>query len=406
MASILDYGAGAGEGLEVLLERLMKEKALSQRQTQLEETTRSNKASEGLRGREIEEMGSYRRSQQDMLNEERRRQNEDRDLNRVRQTLNLQPIGAAIDPATKAKQVEAGASPANFFSPILPGLSTPEGDKPEQEGESYWRGTPEQIRLEHQSNSIQDKDYTVDGKHVLGTFDPRTGHRATGAGEDITATAQPWEKPPSPDRVLIQTEGGYMPRPDATNIIRGGGQVPLPTTGTTRTMQEGAKMLAGTIPTIAEDAQALDKAGLFGPVMSRVRDMAVKMGTVQALASDDLDAQQAALISFANAIQSDPNLATDRLAGKFATELGLLASGAGRVHGGARGGGSIQMIDYLKGLLSGTSTLPMFLGRLDALGMYMNKYAGGPGGAAPKPEGGEADDIYQQYLSRTRKPGG
>lgn len=254
----------------------------------------------------------------------------------------------------------------------------------------------------------------------VGNSLPATRHPDTGAimyrGQDVTTrpgSDKPWATVhETPLFTPIQTGDTYAAfnrrGTTATPVTTGPNSPPLPapTTTATRTMKEGAGMMNRIIPTISQDAETLDKIGLFGPVMSRIRDAATKLGTVQMLSSPDLDQQQAALISFGNAISTDPALAADRLSGKFATELGLLASGAGRVHGGARGGGSIQMIDYLKGLLSASGTLPMFQGRLDALSTYMNDYAQGPPIAGqtpqtPAPQAGppkmSAEDLIKKY---------
>lgn len=143
----------------------------------------------------------------------------------------------------------------------------------------------------------------------------------------------------------------------------------------TATIMNGAKMLLPSIPTLRQQAMELNKRGLFGPMMSRVRDYGAKIGTI-----GDPNQVQSSFEDFDNAIKNDPriNSSGDRLVGDFLANLGLMASGAGRVHGGARGGGSIQMIQYMKSLLSSSSTLEMFQGRLDALERKMKEYAAGP----------------------------
>lgn len=134
-------------------------------------------------------------------------------------------------------------------------------------------------------------------------------------------------------------------------------------TTSTKTMMEGAKMVLPHIGVLRDQATALDKAGLFGPIMSRVRDIAAKAGTIEELETG---------------LSRDPTLQKDKITGQFATNLGLMASGAARVHGGARGGGNSTMLEYMKGLLSADSTLPMFLGRMDGVQDYMEGYAAGP----------------------------
>lgn len=131
----------------------------------------------------------------------------------------------------------------------------------------------------------------------------------------------------------------------------------------TRAMMEGAQMMEPHIAQVADEASTLDQAGLFGPMMSRVRSALAQAGTID---------------EFTNLVSSDPELNRDPQVGRFATSLGLLASGLGRVHGGARGGSSPQMYNNFKALLSDAGTLPMFIGRLQGADDYMAGYAQGP----------------------------
>ena len=144
-------------------------------------------------------------------------------------------------------------------------------------------------------------------------------------------------------------------------------------TNQTKTMMEGARMLLPHVGELRQQALALEKNNMFGPVMSRIRNLAAKLGT-----TGTPEQVQASLDEFARAITNDPQLSNDAMVGQFATSLGLMASGMGRVHGGARGGGSIQMINYLKNLLSADSSLSMFNGRLNSVESYLKGYAAGP----------------------------
>jgi hypothetical protein len=80
------------------------------------------------------------------------------------------------------------------------------------------------------------------GMKVGDVFDPllnpRTG-RYSYRGVDVTNGIEHYEKPPAPDRVLIQTGDGYMRRTDAAAQLGEGKNVPLATTNSTRTMEEG-----------------------------------------------------------------------------------------------------------------------------------------------------------------------
>jgi hypothetical protein len=176
--------------------------------------------------------------------------------------------------------------------------------------------------------------------------------------------------------------------PDLSNVRK--------VTGQTLSMQEGAKMLLPHIGEVQQQAQTLDEVGLFGPMMSRVTALAAKYGTVKMLNSSDLDEQQRAMNQLGEAISSDPELANDRRVGRFTSSLGLLMTGAARVHGGSRGGGSPQMLQHFKAMLGANATLPMFLGKLDGLNDFISGYAKGPGGqgAAAVPTAPEKGFIY------------
>ena len=89
----------------------------------------------------------------------------------------------------------------------------------------------------------------------------------------------------------------------------------------------------------------------------------------------------------ANELATDPQ--TARLIGQFQTDVGLLRTATARAHGGARGGGSPQMLEHMKEIISATGDLPTFLGNLDALNGWMQDYANMvPALASPNSGGG------------------
>lgn len=348
MAPLQALGAGAAEGLDTVLQRML----LEERQKEVE---RSNQADEGLRQQTLtqnapaaqaltDERRSSIAARQSALDQQGKEE-------KAAQDLLADPN---LDPKVRAFLGLRRAIPRGETIP--PELVAPKTSRAEVKTVMY------------------------KGKPVDANYDPEA-RTYTYQGQDITKDVGHYEKPPAPDRVLIQTGDGYVPRVDATKTIKEGGTVPLATTTATRTMSEGAKMLEPHIANLQAQAEQLDKAGLFGPVMSRVRDIANKVGTVDA---------------FAQALEDDPEINKDKAAGQFATSLGLLASGAGRVHGGARGGSNVQMYNNFKALLSDSGTLDLFKGRLAGLDEYMQGYAKGPGGAT-KPGGTGAAPKRRVY---------
>lgn len=122
----------------------------------------------------------------------------------------------------------------------------------------------------------------------------------------------------------------------------------------TRAMASMAREILPNIKRIREEAAAIDAAGLMGPVGSRWREFVT--GTLHA-----------------NELATDTE--TARLLGKFQTDIGLLRTATARAHGGARGGGSPQMLQHMKEIIGAQGDLPSFLGNMDALDSWMQDYA-------------------------------
>lgn len=378
MASLLDFGGGASEGLDTVLARMLLE-------ARQQETQRSNQADEKLRGRGIDEAAASRDLAQRGLQQSQAATEEDRAADNVRGILAMRPAGREVTPQQYKYETNHGA-PDDFF---LKERKYPEDFVgPTEDDRDTEKITFQGVRTPGGSpESSQMKTVLYKGKPVDASYNPRD-QSLTYQGQDITKDASHYEEPKTPQ--FLQSGSGYITKEEAARMTAQGKEVPLATTSSTRTMSEGAQMLAPHIKAIGEQAQALDKAGLFGPVMSRVRDILSKVGTIQ---------------EFDDAVSSDPELNKDKMVGKFATTLGLLASGAGRVHGGARGGGSTQMLQYFKNMLSDSSTLEMFMGRIEGVDDYMQGYAAGPPGSKPStgaPAAAPAgDSAYDRYLKRT-----
>ncbi len=203
------------------------------------------------------------------------------------------------------------------------------------------------------SQPFKVKDPNDPTQEIQMSFNLRTGQSRKLTADDQVITGD-ISKPLSGSAAANSSSGGQL-------------------TQQTKAMMEGSKMLYPHIAELRKQAADLDKRGLFGPVMSRVRDIAAKVGTTGDPGKVAQDFQ-----NLATSITSDRNMPNDAAVGQFLTTLGLVASGAGRVHGGARGGGSIQMVNYMKSLLSSDSTLSMFNGRLNGLDSFIKGYAAGP----------------------------
>lgn len=368
-------GAGAAEGLDTLLTRIM-------RQQQVDEQARHDQATEALQGRSLDQNDQVRQALADLRNAQ---------------------IQGIQDKATEAARVRTNedalindpATPDNVKQYIKLRRAVPPGEQV-----PYQLIVPKQTPPKSLQTHFGDIDLTDNGvpKHLKNvpfqvnpvdgslTFagqqiDPRNVHGVV--SPSMLAAGLQWD--PAQGLVINKPAGTAKP------VIGPDGQPLQPDlTSSTRTMKEGAQALLPHIKDVSAQADALDKAGLFGPAMSRIRQIASKVGTLD---------------EFYDAVASDPQLSNDERVGRFATSLGLLATGAGRVHGGARGGGSPQMYQHFKDMLSDTGTLNMFKGRLGAVDDFMQGYAnmGKPNGSTQPPA---ADFVWDSATGTLKKPGG
>jgi hypothetical protein len=398
--SLLAMGAGAGQGLEDLISQDMQQELLNQRALALQETQRSHMEDERLKGRQIDETAATRRALEAETSREHDLLEANRQRDDARARLGMLPMGTTVTPQEEADFIGKGAAVGGQFShqpayqPEEQGPAVPSGP---QRGENVtqFRGTPTELAASARDQRMND---ALAARDALGWANY----------ERLQS-----KEPPESNQV-VQSGQGYFRVPKqggaATPVMGPDGQpLGLATTTPTRTMAEGAKMVKPQITRTLADAGELDRRGLFGPFMGRVREIATKIGTVDGLDSPDLDQQQHAMDALGQAIKSDPQLASDEVAGRFAARLGLLMTAAARVHGGARGGGSPQMLEHFKDILGGSSTLPLFRGKMQALDDVMTDYMGGGGGGGSQPGGGGGgapDLIYDPVTKTFKRPGG
>lgn len=413
---LLGAGAGAAEGLDTVLARMIQKAKFDQETAALHENMRKNRAEEDFRTKQLGEMTRMRDSEDaakaaDLKSKEAERLSKETDRRLGMMNINDLVPDDLVSDATKTGVPQ---SLFNFSPDNLVEMNPHESAR--------WRGTFDQnLKLQQEANKekqqpvstqvhtrvITDPSLAKDlgvavNSPVDAAFDPKA-QTFSYRGKDITAGSGHYEKPATPDRVLIQSGDSYMPRSEALRTLGQGGDVPLATTSATRQMQEGAKMLLPEVGHLSSLAEELDKRGMFGPLASRLRGYLTKYGTM--LDSNDRDTQQRGLMAMGDEIRSDPSLNSDELAGEFASSLGLLATGAGRVHGGSRGGGSPMMLEHFKDLLGSNGTLSMFKGRLKGLTNYLNGYAAGPPSDKKGVQSGGKDpfDLLYDSLYGTKK---
>lgn len=199
----------------------------------------------------------------------------------------------------------------------------------------------------------------------------------TSAPTTVPTSAAPTGQTPNqvPNQVPTPTRPKSEPLP--TGLTKPGAKPNVDITTQTKTMMEGAKTLLPQVPKLMALAKQLDDNNMFGVVGSRLRTYATKIGTV-GNSDYDIDKTVNNLNNIAGEMLADPVLNSDELVGQFTMALSLMSSAMGRVHGGARGGGSIEMIKYMKNALSDLSSYKMFKGRLEIVEDYLKEYAAGP----------------------------
>jgi hypothetical protein len=135
------------------------------------------------------------------------------------------------------------------------------------------------------------------------------------------------------------------------------------------TRRNVARTIEPKIEAVKEMAKQIDQMGLTGTLGGRWR----KIVSGETAASD----------------LTDLTPAQKQLVGKFATEAsGLLLSGIAMAHGGARGGGSPQLLEQIKQYLDpGNKDLNVYLGNLDGAKEFIHGYAT-MGTQAPRKTGG------------------
>lgn len=104
---VLDLGAGAADGLETLLARMLEEDRFA-------ETQRSNQADEAYRGDSLRINEGIRREQQKANTINQQRLDQDRDHNRTVRTVSMRPIGATVSPQEMEREVAAGTPEALY----------------------------------------------------------------------------------------------------------------------------------------------------------------------------------------------------------------------------------------------------------------------------------------------------
>ena len=191
--------------------------------------------------------------------------------------------------------------------------------------------------------------------------------------EDLVGWMNQYTKDPAmADKMIAGRPDAKALKLAVTNgLIKSGVNV-TQLTNQSKFMRESAQSILPMIDKVQTLGQQIDQMGLMGTVGGRERRLAA--GESAAASLMGLTPEQRKTV------------------GEFASAAGLLNSGVARAHGGARGGGSIQMIEQMEKLLDAKNKdLPTYLGALQGARDWMQNYADMGGKITT---GGAADFVW------------
>lgn len=263
MASILAAGAGASKGLQDYLVQMLRER-------QMDEEVRSNKAREGLSGRQIDETAAYRRDQQESTNLAREQMHQDRQsrsqnmmTDNMRAALDDLMPGVQVSPTTRELSLRSGAAtPERFKEQVIPDdfVGPIQEDEPQRGdvvGYTLAPGKAERVEKAETPVSRQRDTFVIDGKPEEISIDPRTDEMRILTGPRAGQVAKPGEakhyvKPPTTSFSAVQTGNGILPFNRRTGMFGGGQGTSLPQTAEERNRSGAIQRVQPMLDAIAE----------------------------------------------------------------------------------------------------------------------------------------------------------
>lgn len=362
-------GAGASEGLDKVLERMLMEEKMKQAAASdtahLAETSRHNLAEEDVQSRQHQLMSMDTQARIRASEASSRATEAGRVRDDGRATAEAIPGNTMVPETDPAVGLMQNAGMGSILRGIKARPEVTTG--PMQEGET---------RAEVPVDSVLKMRTAAQGEKAVADtrqqseFDERVRHDK--ALEN---------KPPAPAVSFITTDDGVM-RADR----RGGNATPVngpdgkPLLPKSSAQVLNRRDMAGSVGSHFQETSDLldeaDKRGLLGPMAGRT--FAEFMG---------------------GKIGSTGNAHDDELLGDLRMSLSMLRSGTASLHG--RSGANAGIAKEIERKMDeGFMDPNMIRGSLKSLKSWVDKYATKPGAAATTGGGG---DAYEEYLARTKK---
>lgn len=361
-------GAGASEGLDVVLNRLMEEEKMRQfaaaTQAQQQETGRHNLATEDIAGRQH----TLAATESDARIREMAREHDMAETSRQRDDARALgesiPGGTVLDPTDPAAtMMQAGGQgsllkmqqgrPAVDTGPLEPGDT---GDA-RQPGLLKMRSFG-QANIEAGRKAQAD---TLERQNTVDTERERHDRAMEG-------------KPPA--IALVNTESGFQTKEDVAKKLKAGETVGGPESAQTKNRRDLADAVGSHFDDVNQLLDEAEKKGLLGPLAGRtfVEFMAGKVG-------------------------STGNTENDQLLGDLRTQLGMVRTGVAALHG--RTGANVGIAKDIERKMDESYMDPNIIrGGLKGLKSWVDKYAAKKG-AAPT---GAADLVFDPATGTFKKP--
>ena len=365
---LLAAGAGAGQGLEDVLNRMLLEERLKQEGAAQQETVRHNQADEAFRNRSLDVTDAERTSRDASLNADRQERIGAKNREDAMKNLDTTPIGTILSPDTRNTLMKGvGGVPEQFgdYQPPSMGMSTPTGEVgPSAEG-FKWPGTQDQITKaavagKHPGDKgvVRDTDKGLIRLFADGTTEPVT--------DDTGSVLKGYHAPVQP--VVVQGATGPNVLNRGTGVatpVKDGSGNPLGPAPSAQERNRGdmSTRILSHFDTIQQELDDAEKAGALGPIKGRtVNDfLAGKVGST----GDDTK---------------------DELLGQLNMDLGAATSGFASLHG--RGGANAGLArDISTKMAASHMSHAELTGALKAMRNWVSSYAAKPttGTAAADP---------------------
>lgn len=390
---ILAMGAGAAEGMDQVLARLMAEDKMRQTQQQIDESGRHNLATEGQASRALDINDAFRRDKNtsdaqaraDALTERTRTDTNTAQAKKdelQKGIVAMRPIGSNVTPDEATADSSIGVSRGSYgdFSPgDATGQDFADGhvSKPTPAGMA-WRGTQDQI-----TRAAAEKDAASKEKRVPPGPIEETPDGMVRIGEDgkVVPVLGPDGKQlrkyhapvQAPTTVFMGDSGPQIVDRNKGTARPVMGQDGKPIAAKSSAQETNRRDMASTVDAGADDTKTLlaeaEKRGLLGPLAGRtfVDFMAGKVGAT-----------------------GNPD--DDELLGHLRMNMAALRSGFASLHGrgGANAGVAQQMEQNMD---AGHMDYRMLNGSVDEMQKWIKRYAGKSGAASTSaPSGGGATE--------------